>query len=313
VAGRAARGAILVAFVGLTAYATFVVGSYSFYPAREVRQAVAALAILTTVPGWLILALAARARGAPWTWLAFALAWGAFAAVWLALFAFGLVDPVELGRPTVTLEPRVSSIVAAPLIEEPAKLLGAWVALAAARRHGAAISAALGAAIGGLVGIAFGIAEVAHRIAAIVGELGVTNVSGVFEIDWRTVAQITEFEFARRFALAGLTNHALFSALAGAGLALFLTNRRRLALACFVGAIAGHAVTNAFAGQIMATVIDTLLLGIGPLPRAAIPLMLAGWLASLSAMLITEGWAALLVAGVIRRSGARVSTRAAAT
>jgi RsiW-degrading membrane proteinase PrsW (M82 family) len=158
VAGRAARAALLAALVGLTAYSTFIVGSYNFYPAQQTRQVVAALAMLATVPGWLILALAARARGAPWPWLAFAVAWGAFAAVWLALTAFALVDPVEFGRPTVGLEPRVSSIVVAPLIEEPAKLLGAWIALAAVRRHGATLSASLGAAIGGLVGIAFGIA-----------------------------------------------------------------------------------------------------------------------------------------------------------
>ena len=299
--GRAARASFLVAVVGLAAYATLVVGSYSFSPARETRQVVAALAILVTVPGWLILALAGRARGAPWAWLAFAVAWGAFPAVWLALTAYGLVDPVELGRATETLDPGVVNLLEAPLIEEPAKLLGAWIALAAVRRHGATLSAALGAAIGGLVGIAFGIAEVAHRIAGIVGELGVTDVSGVFVIDWRTVSQITELEFARRFVLAGLTNHALFSALAGAGLALLLLGRRRLAVACILGALGGHAVSNAFAGPISGGVLESLLQGVGPIAGGAVPVMLAGWLASLCAFLITEGWAAVLLVRVLRR------------
>ena len=309
--GRAARASFLVAVVGLAAYATFVVGSYSFFPARETRQVVAALAILVTVPGWLILALAARARGAPWAWLGFAVAWGAFPAVWLALTAYGLVDPVELGRATERLDPGVANIVAAPLIEEPAKLLGAWIVLAAVRRHGATLSAALGAAIGGLVGIAFGIAEVAHRIAAIVGELGVTNLSGVFEIDWLTVSQLTELEFARRFVLAGLTNHALFSALAGAGLALLLMRRRGIALACLLGAIGGHAVSNAFSGAIMGGVLDGVLRAAGPSAGGVVPLMLAGWVASLSTFLVTEGWAALLLITVVRRRAATTEPRPA--
>jgi hypothetical protein len=134
----------------------------------------------------------------------------------------------------------------------------------------------------------------------IVGELGVTDVSGVFVIDWRTVSQITELEFARRFVLAGLTNHALFSALAGAGLALLLVGRRRLALACLLAALGGHSVSNAVAGPIIAGVLDTVLQNVNQVTVEGVPLMLAGWLAGLSAFLVAEGWAALLLLRAVR-------------
>jgi hypothetical protein len=306
-AGRLLRAVILIALVVGAAFGTLV----SRLHFADVRLPVLGIAVLASSPGWVLLALAARARGAPWAWLAFAVAWGAFPAVWIALVASGILEPVavEISRAVAMMGPAVTeaapSVVLPPLVEEPAKLAGVWIAFAAARRARAVPSVALGAAIGGLVGLGFGVAEAAHHLGLIVSELGFIDVDGAFVIDWGLIQRIAEQEFARRFFLAGLTNHAVFSALAGAGLALFALRRRRLALLCFVVALAAHGAGNAVGGPISTRLMELFLLGDGPIPSGVVPLLVAGWLSALGSFIVAEGWAALILVRILRREGHR--------
>jgi RsiW-degrading membrane proteinase PrsW (M82 family) len=311
-AGRLLRAGILVSFLVATAYGTF------FHPLHfsDVLLPVAVIATLATAPGWVLLGLAARARGAPWGWLAFAAAWGAFAAAWMAMAGEALLEPMsaDIGRAAEVFGRTVADAapvaVIAPLVEEPAKLLGVWIAFAAARRSGAVASVALGAAIGGLVGLAFGVAEVAHHTGVFVSEVGAVDVSGVFVIDWRLVELVAEQEIAHKFVLAGLTNHALFSALAGAGLALLVLRRRRLAVVCFVTALGAHVLVNSVGSPITEFLVKALAAGPGPLPP--VPLLLTFWLAGLGAFVVAEGWAAVLLVRFLRREERRPATHGVA-
>ena len=273
----------------------------------DVRLPMFGIAVLVTSPGWVLLGLAARARGAPWPWLAFAFAWGAFVAAGLASIIEGMAAPLSvdiartfefLGRTAAEAAP---SAVVAPLVEEPAKLLGIWIVFSAACRAGAVPSVALGAAIGGLVGIGFGVAEVAHHLGVIVSELGHIDLSGEFMVDWPLVQLIAQQQLLHKFFLVGLTNHALFSALAGAGLALFAQRRRGLAVACFVASLAAHALLNSVGVQVTQVLGEALVGLFGPLEPGAIPSMLAGWLVALAAFVVAEGWAAVLLVRILRR------------
>jgi hypothetical protein len=301
--GRALRASILVLILVSTAWGTLVAPLHAW----DVRLPIFAIAILATSPGWVLLLLAARGRGASWPWLAFALAWGASAAVWIALTGERLMEQVsvEIARAVHFLGPTVveaaPSTVVAPIVEEPAKLLGIWIGFAATRRAGAAPSVALGAAIGGLVGIGFGVAEVAHHLGVIVSELGHIDLAGEFMVDWSLIQLIAQQQLLHKFFLAGLTNHALFSALAGAGLALFAQRRRGLAVACFVAALAAHALLNSVGVQVTQVLGEALVEQFGPLQPGAIPSMLAGWLVALAAFVVAEGWAAVLLVWILRR------------
>ncbi|MCI0584692.1 MAG: PrsW family glutamic-type intramembrane protease [Chloroflexi bacterium] len=305
--GRAARVAILVVFVALTGYGTLISGRHI----TDYRLLAVAIAVLVTAPGWLLLAFAARARGAPWAWLAFTAGWGATAAIWLSLLAGIVLEPVTvaIGRAAESLGTPLAEAVArvglAPLVEEPAKLLGAWIAFAAARRSGTAVTVGLGAAIGAVVGLAFGIGEAAHRIALVIGDIGFVDLGGIFVIDRALVQAIFEQEMVHRFFAFGLANHALFSGLAGAGLALLFLRRRRLAAACFVAALVAHAAANAVGGPISASIFEALVLGVGPIARGAVPALLAGWLAAAGAFIVSEGWAAVLLIRILRGRGSR--------
>jgi hypothetical protein len=293
---------ILIAFIAATANGTLV----SRLHLMDVRLPVLAVGAFVSAPGWIILVLAARGRGAPWGWLGFAAAWGVFAATWLASTAESLLQPLyagiatavaSLGRTVVEAAP---SAVIAPVAEEPAKLLGVWIVLLAARRAGARPTAALGAAIGGLVGLWFGLGEAAHHLGEFVGDLGAFDLSGRFIVDWDLVGRVAELQLVTKLFLAGLTNHALFSALAGAGLALLFQGRLGVAIGCFVAALAAHALQNSVGVTLGEGLLDGLLAGPGPLGPGDIPLMLAGWLAAFGAFLVAEGWAAVLVVYFLR-------------
>ena len=301
--GRAIRAAVLIAIVVATATGTLVSAMHF----GDVRLPMFGIAVLVSSPGWVLLGLAARARGAPWPWLGFAFAWGAFAAAWLASPVEVIVAPlsVDIARAFEVFGPTAAeaapSAVVAPLVEEPAKLLGTWIVFSAARRAGAAPSVALGAAIGGLVGIGFGVAEVAHHLGFIVGELGYIDLSGEFVVEWPLIQLIAQQQLLHKFFLVGLTNHALFSALAGAGLVLFAQRRRRLAVACFVAALAAHALLNSVGVQVTQVLGEALVELFGPLQPGAISSMLAGWLVALAAFVVAEGWAAVLLVRILRR------------
>lgn len=307
------RAALLVALLTATAFGTLI----SALHFRDVRLPVLAVGILATAPGWVLLVLAARGRGAPWGWLAFAAGWGAFAAAWIALTAEVILGSISeaigraaegLGRTVAEAAP---AAIIAPLAEEPAKLLGVWIAFSAARRAGAAASLGLGAAIGGLVGLAFGVAEVAHHLGVVVNELGAFDLSGTFLVDWRLIHQIAEQEAVHKFFLAGLTNHALFSALAGAGLGLFAQRRRRLAVTCLVAAFAAHALLNAVGPLITERVIETVVEALGGVPARGLAPLLVGWLAGLGAFLVAEGWAAVLLIRILVSAGREPAARRA--
>jgi RsiW-degrading membrane proteinase PrsW (M82 family) len=301
------RVALVVALLGATVRGTLVLPLHAW----DVRLPVFGVGMLVAAPGWALLALAARARGAPWGWLVVAAARGASAAVWLSLTGEVIVGSLveAIGGPTGPPGPAAEglpSAIVAPLAEEPTKLLGVWIVVAAARRARAPASVALGAAIGGLVGLFFGVAEAAHHLGVIVGELGVVDLQGAFLIDWRFVQLFAEQQLVHKLFFFGLTNHALVSALAGAGLALLIQRRWRAGMVCLGAALLAHGVVNAIGVPITQFLIEVLVLGAGPIPRGVIPLLLGGWLAALGTFLVTEGWAAILLLRVLRgRSGAR--------
>jgi len=287
--GRLLRAAILVLAVVVTANVTLV----SRLHFADVRLPMFAIGILVSSPGWVLLGLAARGRGAPWPWIAFAVTWGAFVAAFLASSIEGLAAPLS-----------ADSAIVAPLVEEPAKLLGIWIVLSAARRAGAVPSVALGAAMGGLVGIGFGVAEVAHHLGVVVSELGYIDLGGEFVVDWPLIQLIAQQQLLHKFFLVGLTNHALFSALVGAGLVLFASRRRRMAAACFVAALAAHGLVNSVGVQVTMIVAEALIDAFGPFSIGAISSMLACWLVALAAFLVAEGWAAVLLVWILRRRDA---------
>jgi len=180
----------------------------------EVRLPVLLAGVLASSPGWLILVFAARGRGAAGRWLAVAAAWGALVAPWLSIVMETIAGNLADSAPATA-----AGAIVAPLVEEPLKGIGVLISLAGMRRSGTAVGAALGAAVGGLAGLAFGVVEASHHVGAFAGELGYVDLSGVFVLDMDAVWHLAEIQLVQTEFFFGLTNHALFSALAGVGIA----------------------------------------------------------------------------------------------
>lgn len=299
---RAVATALLVAFLAFTAQASLLSQRHLL----DARLSVLLAAALLAAPAGLLLALAARARGAGTGWLMVAVAWGAFAAAWLSFAgeatAGSIWEPIStalvpFGAGVVREAPFA---VVAPIIEEPAKAAGVAIVLTAIRQARASLGVAMGAAVGGLVGLSFGVAEMSHRIGELVNELGYIDLSGAFVVDWGLIRGVTELQFIQRFALGGLTNHTLFSALAGVGIVLALQGRWRAASGWMVASLLAHGLHNSIGVSIGESVFGEL----AGDPRSGRPAVLPGpvaaWLAAAVSFLVAEAWAALLLVRRLR-------------
>jgi RsiW-degrading membrane proteinase PrsW (M82 family) len=308
-AWRAVLGFLLVAFLVLTAQATLITHQHFL----DVRLPILLVGVLASAPAWLILVLAARTRGASLRWLAVAAAWGAFASAFLAFVGEDALAP--LARDLMeALKPfgqdvagAVPGTLVAPIIEEPAKAIGTLIALAGVRRA-APVGPALGAAVGGLVGLAFGIAESSHYIGEVVENVGYFDLSGVFVIDWNSVWYLAELQLVQRLFLLGLTNHALFSALAGVAIVLLLRRRWLAAFGWFLTAIAVHGLYNAIGVRVADWVFRTLVARPGE-QSGLVPDAVAAWLAAASQFTVAEAWAAVLLVRKLKRGRGRNGDR----
>ncbi|TAK01592.1 MAG: PrsW family intramembrane metalloprotease [Chloroflexota bacterium] len=313
-AGRLLRGG--VRGLGIAALVAFVVATASgtFFGARflaEVRAPVLLVGALVAAPALAVLVLAARARGVAWRWLAFGVAWGLFAAAWISLTFEAALEPltVVIGSVAAPLGSEVAlaapGAVIAPVVEEPAKLIGVLVVLIAARRAGVRLTAAVGAAVGGVVGLAFGLSEGSHRIATIVLERGFVDLDGVFRIDWELIGIITQLQLIAKLFAFGFTNHALFTAIAGVGLVTLLGGRWRASLGWFAVALLAHALLNSVGVAIGERVFPAVngSASIAVDPAARLWAFVAAWVAAAAGFLVAEGWAAVLLVRRLRREG----------
>ena len=299
---RAVAGAGLVAFIIAAANAVLLSRSHLV----DVRLPMLGLGIVLSSPGWLLLILAARLRGAPGRWLAVAAAWGFFAAPLLAFIAEDLLAPVmaaiytalaPLGRDIAEVGP---GAIIAPIVEEPAKALGVLIVLIAIRRTGTALTLGLGAAVGGLAGLGFSLTEISHRIGEVVANSGHVDLNGMFVIDWDAVWRIELLQLVNRLYVFGLSDHVIFTALAG--VAIVLLGRRRWAAAggLFLAALIGHALVNSIGVRLGEGVLGAL--GVtGVRLTGVLPTLGAVWLASFFSFLVAQGGAVLLLRKVTRR------------
>jgi hypothetical protein len=296
---RVLAAVLLVAFLAFSAQATLI-GRLHFADTRlPVLLVAAAVSSVATT----LLLLAARARGAPWRWLGVALAWGALAAAYLSFTGEAILANVydAIGPALEPLGPtvleRVPATVIAPIVEEPAKAAGTLIALAGIRRAGARVTVALGAAVGALVGLWFGLAEASHHMGEVVSELGFVDLDGAFVVDWNVVWQLASVQLVFKLVLAGLSNHALFSALAGVAIVTLWLGHRHAAIGWFAAALLGHALHNS-----IGVVVGELAHGVvSSLDGLELPMLLTFWLAALSSFVVAEGWAAVLLVRRLRR------------
>ena len=298
---HAALWAAFFLFLLFTAQATLI-SRLHFW---DVRLQMLLGAALIAMPGWLFLVLSARARGASWRWLVVAAAWGAFAAAWLSFTGEAILEPLS-SLMTSALEPlgqtivRASTVVA-PIVEEPAKAAGVLIVLAGVRRAGVPVTVALGAAIGGLVGLAFSLAEVSHHLGEVVANIGYVDLSGKFIVDWDLIWQVAQIQLGIKLFLLGLTNHALFSALAGVGVVMAMRGRRRAAVGWFLAALLSHGLLNSIGVSVGEWLFDSLRgRPVAGQPRL-VPVLVAAWLAAAATFLVAEAWAAAILVRRLRR------------
>ncbi|HJP89371.1 MAG TPA: PrsW family glutamic-type intramembrane protease [Candidatus Limnocylindrales bacterium] len=304
-ATRAIAWIVLVAFIVATANAIL----FSHQHLLDVRLPMLGLGTLLSSPGWLLLLLAARNRGAPWRWLAVAIAWGLFVAAFLAYIAEDRLQPLmaDIGRALMPLGERVAYLgpaaIIAPIVEEPAKAIGVLIVLLAIRRAGTMLTLGLGAALGALTGLAFSLAEISLRMGEMVANVGYIDLDGVFRIDWDNIWNAEQLQLVNRLFLFGLSDHALNSALAGVGLVQLLRGQRGSALGWFVAALACHALINSIGLTVGGWAFDTAMGVLAGPSGGTAALLVAGWLAAVAGFLIGQAWAAI----VLRRGTRRTS------
>lgn len=298
---RAILAVLLVAFLAFAAQMSLI----SRLHLTDVRLPVLLLGLVIASPTIVLLVLAARGRGVPWRWLGFAIAWGLFATAWLAFFfetiLANIIEPfapaLEAAWPDVLNT--VPAAFFAPLVEEPVKLAGVVIVLQAVRRGGWRLGLGIGAAVGGLTGLAFSLVEVSHHTAELVNNVGYTDLAGVFVIDWNTIWTTIHAQLAQRLFLGGLSNHALFSALAAVGAVLFLRGQRRAAAGWFAASLLAHALMNSIGVTVHNTVFDSVIGGAGTPPLVLV--LVAVMLAAGATFLVAESWAAALLLRRLRR------------
>lgn len=292
------RVAALIILSGLATWSLLASTLHLF----DVRLPVLLLSALVASPGWVILGLAVRSRGAPGWWLVFGILWAIGPAAWLSNIGDGRLTEwateLTLAAPTIG---RFLGEWVAPVVEETAKLLGILVVLGGIRRAGARRSIALGAAIGGFIGIWFAIGEVAHHQVALVNELGYQDLDGSFVIDPVLVRLSLEAELAHRFFFLGLTNHALFSALAGVAAVRMSQGMRAKGVLWFFAAMTAHAAYNGLGAPLFGLLDGPLLALLTPVKTGDIGFVIAIGLSAAIAFVVVNGWAAALLIRALRR------------
>ena len=268
----------------------------------DVRLPVFVLGALVASPGWVILGLAARNRGTPGWWLTFGVLWAVGPAAWLSNIGEGRLTELATGLSLTA--PALHGFAAdwiAPVVEETAKLLGILVVLGAAWRAGTRRSIALGAAIGGFIGLWFAIGEVAQHMVAIVNNVGYQDLDGTFVIDPTFVRLSLEAELANRFFFLGLTNHALFSALAGVAAVRASQGMRATGVLWFLVAVTAHAAYNGLGAPLVVALHAPLIALTQPHQTGDLGFMIAVGLAGAIAFVVVNGWAAVLLIRALRR------------
>lgn len=166
----------------------------------------------------------------------------------------------------------VPTVLVSPVVEETAKALGLVAAIWLLR--GRIRGMRDGLILGALVGLGFGIVETASYMV----------------IAWASQGQLSiESELVNRFALLGLTGHALWTALAGAGLGLARTlhgieAKTAAVLAGFFAAVCGHALHNALGTAVWVTFASAL--GVAPGESTS---LLVAWVVTIATWLVIEG------------------------
>ncbi len=305
--GSALRVAALVVLSGLATWSLLA----STLHLLDVRLPVFVLGALVASPGWVILGLAARNRGTPGLWLAFGVLWAVGPAAWLSNIGEGRLTELATGLSLTA--PALHGFAAewiAPVVEETAKVVGVLVVLGAAWRAGAKRTIALGAAIGGFIGLWFAIGEVAHHQVAFVNEVGYQDLDGTFVIDPGLVRLTLEAELAHRFFFFGLTNHALFSAIAGVAAVRTSQGARATGALWFIAAIAAHVAYNGLGAPLFGVIDGPLLELMKPHQTGDLGFMIAVGLAGAIAFVVVNGWAAGLLIRALRREPAPGATGA---
>ncbi len=301
---RAVAGLGLVAFIVASANAVLLSQSQLV----DARLPMLGLGLLMSAPGWLVIVLAARARRAPGRWLAIAGAWGLFAAPLLALIGEDRLSPLAaaivsgLAHLGADLAGMGASTLIGPLAEEPSKALGAVIVLVAVRRAGIALTLALGAAVGALTGLGFSLMEISHRMGVAVGDAGYYDLNNVFVVDWDGLWRMGLLQLVNRMFIFGLSDHAIFTALAGVAIVLALRGRWVAAGMSFAASLVAHGLSNS-AGVLAGNWLYTTVIEAAGGPRAAFATMLAAaWSAAVLGFLVSQAWAVLLLRRLTREN-----------
>ena len=232
------------------------------------------------------------------------LAWGALGATTISSILVGIestrVVKAFLNTPTVDaavasglglaelldLVNWVPTVLVSPVIEETVKALGLVAALWLLRGRFRGMRD--GIILGALVGLGFGIVETASYMV----------------IAWDTPGQPSiESELLNRFALFGLTGHALWTGLAGAGLGLARTlhgieAKTAAVLAGLLAAVCGHALHNALGTAVWVTFADAV--GVAPGESTSLPV---AWALTIATWLVIEGPFMILMVMCLISSG----------
>jgi RsiW-degrading membrane proteinase PrsW (M82 family) len=263
------------------------------------------LAATASIPAALLIAYLDRRDPEP-AWVgALAYFWGALVATGLGLVirvaAMGpaseifdetaaLFDTTNFGVQIVdrnVLFEWLETALAAPLVEEALKALAVLILLFLAPRLIGSVRD--GIVYGALVGLGFAVAETALFIGGRFANAGIAPF----------LAQVVP-----RFVFGGINGHAIYSALFGAGLGLAVEAERGswvrktlLVIGGFLLAVSAHAMSNAFGP--FALVIIVSLVGIDPGVVSIAEL----WFLSAVRVLMTTGWAYLILGYFVVRSG----------
>ena len=264
------------------------------------------LTTISTVPALAVVAYVDRREPEPWWVLALLFVWGAVVATSLALILEGfaseavfarfnhsaaLVDTSQLGIEIVSLDALydwlVTSLIA-PVTEEVVK--GFAVVLVFLLMPKELHTMRDGVIVGAMVGIGFGVTE---ATAFIISEYPASGENAYLS------------QLIPRFAVLGVNGHIIFTALFGAGVgwaresnAYGRVRKVAVVVGTFLLGLAAHSMYNAFGAYAAAAFASVA--GWGPMVS-----VFQLWVLSLLEVLSTYGWAYVVLAYFIFRSGYR--------
>jgi RsiW-degrading membrane proteinase PrsW (M82 family) len=302
VAWAALTGVGLLFVAGILALAATVPDDPRFWGVFATGWLLAALA---SIPAVLLIAYLDRRDPEP-AWVgALAYFWGALIATGLGLVirvaaigpisqmfdeTAGLFDTTKFGVQIVdraVVFEWLETALVAPFAEEAIKALALLVLLFLAPQLLGSVRD--GIVYGALVGLGFAVAETALYIGAYYVNAGLTPFLS---------------QLIPRFVFGGINGHAIYSALFGAAVGLAIETERGssvrkilLVLGGFLLAVSAHLMANAFGPSALVMMVS--LLGIDPGVLTITEL----WFLSALRILLTNGWAYLVIGYLVVRSG----------